>query len=80
MVRHYVLIPQDGQRIIRKFLKNDPVRNLFSYIKNRTDLVGSSKFDLSYMRDSLLSKLDSTLTEANLLNGAIMIEMESDDS
>lgn len=68
-----------GQRIVRKFRKDDLVRCLFSYVKSRTDVVGVGRFDLSFVRVSLMGKIGETVEGADLLNGAIMIEVCEDE-
>jgi hypothetical protein len=72
---HLKVILVDGQRIVRKFRKDDLVRALFSYVKSRTDVVGASRFDLSFVRVSLMGKIGESIEGADLLNGAVMIEV-----
>jgi hypothetical protein len=55
------------------------VRELFSFVKSRVDVVGVSRFDLSFVRASLMGKIGESIEGADLLNGAVMIDLVEDE-
>ncbi|CEP14380.1 hypothetical protein [Parasitella parasitica] len=61
----------DGSRIIRRFLKTDPVRSIFEFIKSDVSDVGNREFELVFNRTQLIDVLDQTIEEAGLTNAAV---------
>ncbi|OBZ85639.1 UBX domain-containing protein 2 [Choanephora cucurbitarum] len=62
----------DGSRIIRRFLKSDPVRYLFEFVK--AEVPGASnnqQFELVFNRTQLIDILDQSIQEAGLSNAAV---------
>ncbi|KAI8097877.1 thioredoxin-like protein [Gilbertella persicaria] len=61
----------DGSRIIRRFLKSDPVRYLFEFIKAEVPEAANQPFELVFNRTQLIDVLDQTIEEAGLSNAAV---------
>ncbi|KAK9703008.1 UBX domain protein Ubx2 [Basidiobolus ranarum] len=65
----------DGSRIIRRFMKTDPVRHLFEFIKASVPDLASEPIELVYLRQQLIDKIDGTLEENGLLNAAVSVSV-----
>ncbi|ORY00273.1 hypothetical protein K493DRAFT_328958 [Basidiobolus meristosporus CBS 931.73] len=65
----------DGSRVIRRFLKNDPVRHLFEFVKATVPELASEPIELVYLRQQLIDKVDGTLEENGLLNAAVSVSV-----
>jgi hypothetical protein len=62
----------DGSRIVRKVLKADKVRQLYEFLKCKVD----GKFELkSFKQEDLWTQRENTITEANLENGTVNVEL-----
>ncbi|KAI8146242.1 hypothetical protein BJV82DRAFT_409991 [Fennellomyces sp. T-0311] len=61
----------DGKRIIRRFLKTDPVRHLFEFVKAEVPETQSKPFELVFNRKQLIESLDQPIQEAGLVNAAV---------
>ncbi|KAI7857442.1 hypothetical protein BDC45DRAFT_501187 [Circinella umbellata] len=61
----------DGKRIIRRFLKTDPVRHLFEFVKSEVPETQSQPFELVFNRKQLIESLDQPIEEAGLVNAAV---------
>ncbi|KAF7721307.1 hypothetical protein EC973_004949 [Apophysomyces ossiformis] len=61
----------DGKRIIRRFMKSDPVRYLFEFIKAEVPETQSQPFELVFNRKQLIDLLDQPIQEAGLENAAV---------
>lgn len=64
-----------GGRVVRRFSTSDPVRRIFEWMKAEP-LEGKqdSPFELVSMSKNLIDSLDSTIDEAGLKNGTVMVE------
>lgn len=64
-----------GGRIIRRFDVSDPVRRIFEWLKAEPiqDKEGKD-FELKSMGKDLIEDLDSTVADAGLKNGTVMVE------
>lgn len=65
-----------GGRQIRRFLLSDPVRRIYEWLKASPleGHAGNQEFELISMGKNLLGSLDSTIEEAGLRNGTVMVE------
>ncbi|KAI7861355.1 hypothetical protein BDF14DRAFT_1870558 [Spinellus fusiger] len=61
----------DGKRIIRRFLKTDPVRHLFEFVKTQVPETQQQPFELVFNRQQLIDVLDQPIHEAGLENAAV---------
>ncbi|KAJ8662049.1 hypothetical protein O0I10_002381 [Lichtheimia ornata] len=61
----------DGKRIVRKFLKTDPVRYLFEFVKAELPESQDRPFELVFNRQQLIELLDQEIQEAGLANAAV---------
>ncbi|CAO3642123.1 unnamed protein product [Cunninghamella echinulata] len=64
----------DGSRIIRRFLKTDPVRYLFEFIKSQVPETQNKPFELVFNRQKLIEILDQEIQEAGLQNAAVNVQ------
>ncbi|KAI8620502.1 hypothetical protein BC830DRAFT_522818 [Chytriomyces sp. MP71] len=67
----------DGSKFVRKFLKTEKVKAMFSFVKENlasNDML--DKFELLNFRDALYSKLDLTLQEAGVVNASVIVELK----
>lgn len=64
-----------GGRQIRRFALSDPVRRIYEWLK-ASPVEGKENvdFELIFMGRNLIESLDSTIAEAGLKNGSIMVE------
>lgn len=64
-----------GGRIVRRFVVSDPVRRIFEWLK-ADPLEGKSgvQFELVFMGKNLMDVVNSTIEEAGLKNGSVMVE------
>ncbi|KAG0174540.1 hypothetical protein DFQ30_003958 [Apophysomyces sp. BC1015] len=61
----------DGKRIIRRFMKSDPVRYLFEFVKSEVPETQNQPFELVFNRKQLIDFLDQPIQEAGLENAAV---------
>lgn len=61
----------DGKRIVRRFLKTDPVRHLFEFVKAEIPESQDRQFELVFNRQQLIELLDQEIQEAGLANAAV---------
>ncbi|KAL9540332.1 hypothetical protein MBANPS3_009745 [Mucor bainieri] len=61
----------DGSRIIRRFLKTDPVQHIFEFVKAEVPDASNQQFELVFNRTQLIDVLDQTIEEAGLSNAAV---------
>ncbi|KAI8977203.1 hypothetical protein BDF20DRAFT_873538 [Mycotypha africana] len=61
----------DGSRIIRRFLKTDPVRYIFEFVKADVPGAQDQAFELVFNRTQLIDVLDQSIAEAGLSNAAV---------
>lgn len=66
----------NGNRIVRKFLKSDPVLNIFSFIKFTDEEAKTHKLDLFMHKDNLREKLTLSIKEAGLENSSLTVVLE----
>ncbi|CAO3647741.1 unnamed protein product [Cunninghamella blakesleeana] len=64
----------DGSRMIRRFLKTDPVRYLFEFIKSQVPETQNQPFELVFNRQKLIEVLDQEIQEAGLQNAAVNVQ------
>jgi hypothetical protein len=64
-----------GKRVIRRFNLTDPVRTIFSVLKNDVDEVKGQYFTLTSERKKLIELLDETVESAGLKNSSVMVEI-----
>lgn len=64
-----------GKRVIRRFNLSDPVRTIFSFLKNDVDEVKGQYFTLTSERKKLIDLLDETVESAGLKNSSVMVEI-----
>ncbi|CAO3589892.1 unnamed protein product [Absidia cylindrospora] len=64
----------DGSRVIRRFLKSDPVRYLFEFIKSHIPETQDQAFELVFNRQQLIEILDQEIQEAGLQNAAVNVQ------
>jgi len=64
----------DGSRKVRKFKLDDPIRTVFEYIKADVPDAQKHAFELVYLRDSLVEKLDQTLAAVGLQNASLILQ------
>ncbi|ORX58758.1 hypothetical protein DM01DRAFT_1333377 [Hesseltinella vesiculosa] len=64
----------DGSRVIRRFLKTDPVRYLFEFIRNRVPETQGKPFELVFNRQQLIDILDQEIQQAGLQNAAVIVQ------
>ncbi|CAO3591861.1 unnamed protein product [Absidia cylindrospora] len=64
----------DGSRVIRRFLKSDPVRYLFEFIKWKVPETKGQAFELVFNRQQLIDVLDQNIQEAGLQNAAVNVQ------
>ncbi|ORZ19393.1 hypothetical protein BCR42DRAFT_409693 [Absidia repens] len=64
----------DGSRVIRRFLKSDPVRYLFEFIKWKVPETKGQTFELVFNRQQLIDVLDQDIQEAGLQNAAVNVQ------
>ncbi|KAI8643123.1 hypothetical protein BD408DRAFT_385980 [Parasitella parasitica] len=62
---------RDGSRTIRRFLKTDPVRSIFEFVKSDVSDAANQQFELVFNRTQLIDVLDQTIEEAGLINAAV---------
>ena len=62
-------------RVVRRFLLSDPVRRIYEWFK-ASPLEGKEglEFELVFMQKNLIDLLDSTIEQAGLKNGSVMVE------
>ncbi|RIA92850.1 thioredoxin-like protein [Glomus cerebriforme] len=63
----------DGQTIIRRFEKLNPVRYLFEFIKATVPNLKSQEFELVCHRNNLINQVDQTIEEAGLSNSLVNV-------
>ncbi|TPX40731.1 hypothetical protein SeMB42_g04652 [Synchytrium endobioticum] len=63
----------NGDRVVRKFLKSDPVRHIFEYVKSSIP-GGDKPFEIFNVRDPLSKKLDQTVHGANCVSAALTMD------
>ncbi|CAH1758881.1 7363_t:CDS:10 [Entrophospora sp. SA101] len=63
----------EGRHVIKKFNKKDPVRYMFEYLKASVPELNDKFFELNYLRNNLIEKIDETIEEAGLINAAINV-------
>ncbi|KAL0074327.1 putative UBX domain protein [Phycomyces blakesleeanus] len=61
----------DGKRVIRRFMKTDPVRYLFEFVKAEVPQTEQQGFELVFNRKQLIDMLEQTIQEAGLENSAV---------
>ncbi|KAG2198265.1 hypothetical protein INT47_004349 [Mucor saturninus] len=61
----------DGSRMIRRFLKSDPVRYIFEFVKAEVPNADTQPFELVFNRAQLIDLLDQSILEAGLVNAAV---------
>ncbi|KAF2842822.1 hypothetical protein M501DRAFT_1012217 [Patellaria atrata CBS 101060] len=63
-----------GGRQVRRFLVNDPVRRIYEWLK-ATPLEGKDgqEFELVFINKNLIESLDSSIEEAGLKNGSVLV-------
>ncbi|CAO0799282.1 unnamed protein product [Mucor circinelloides] len=61
----------DGSRIIRRFLKTEPVQHIFEFVKAEVPDASNQQFELVFNRMQLIDVLDQTIEEAGLANAAV---------
>jgi thioredoxin-related protein len=61
----------DGSRLIRRFLKTDPVRYIFEFVKSEIPEANERPFELVFNRTQLIDLLDQTIADAGLANAAV---------
>ncbi|KAI9311591.1 hypothetical protein BX666DRAFT_1996662 [Dichotomocladium elegans] len=63
----------DGKRVIRRFMKTDPVRYLFEYVKAEVANADAEDrpFELVFNRQQLIQILDQSIQDAGLANAAV---------
>ncbi|KAI8334286.1 thioredoxin-like protein [Chlamydoabsidia padenii] len=64
----------DGSRVIRRFLKTDPVRHLFEFIKSQVPETQDQAFELVFNRQQLIDVLDQEIQQAGLQNAAVNVQ------
>ncbi|KAI8100170.1 uncharacterized protein BX664DRAFT_323063 [Halteromyces radiatus] len=64
----------DGSRLIRRFLKTDPVRYLFEFIKSQVPETQDRAFELVFNRQQLIDILDQEIQQAGLQNAAVNVQ------
>jgi len=64
-----------GGRVVRKFMLTDPVRRIYEWLK-ASPLEGKegADFELTFMGRNLIDSVESTIEEAGLKNGSVMVE------
>ncbi|CAG8620391.1 15160_t:CDS:10 [Funneliformis mosseae] len=63
----------DGQTIIRRFEKLDPVRYLFEFIKATVPNLKNQQFELVCHRNNLINHVDETVEAAGLSNSLVNV-------
>ncbi|GAA5812525.1 hypothetical protein MFLAVUS_005981 [Mucor flavus] len=61
----------NGSRMIRRFLKTDPVRYLFEFVKAEVPDAQTQPFELVFNRIQLIDLLDQSILDAGLVNAAV---------
>ncbi|CEG66739.1 hypothetical protein RMATCC62417_03265 [Rhizopus microsporus] len=61
----------NGNRIVRRFKKSDPVRYLFEFIKAEIPEAENQHFELVFNRTQLIDIVDQSIADAGLSNAAI---------
>ncbi|RKP12481.1 hypothetical protein BJ684DRAFT_20984 [Piptocephalis cylindrospora] len=61
----------DGSRVVRRFLKTDPVRYLFHFIQ--LSYPDMEDFEIIAVREALSEEMDRSLEEKQLLNAALTV-------
>ncbi|KAI8997236.1 hypothetical protein BDB01DRAFT_770364 [Pilobolus umbonatus] len=61
----------DGSRIIRRFLKTDPVRYIFEFVKADVLKGKNQPFELVFNRNQLIDVIDQSIADAGLTNVAV---------
>lgn len=65
----------DGNRMVRRFNVEDPVRTIYEVIKSQMEGYEHEKFTLgSHQREDLIDKLDMTIQDAGLKNSSLQLE------
>src|SRR6201996_7855789 len=69
-----------GGRLVRRFSLNDPIIRIYEWLKAEPlEGKGGKEFELIFMGRNLMDSLDSTILEAGLKNGSIMVEFTGGD-
>ncbi|KAI9209014.1 uncharacterized protein BJ171DRAFT_488164 [Polychytrium aggregatum] len=63
-----------GERLVRKFLKTDPVASLFAFVKSKLEGAQTKRFELYNLREPLLVKAAQSLKEANVCGASLQME------
>ncbi|KAI9027935.1 hypothetical protein DFJ74DRAFT_661157 [Hyaloraphidium curvatum] len=66
----------DGSKFVRRFLKTDPVRHIFEFVKSEVPDASDRVFELIFERKSLIDRLDSNIADAGLLNAALNVSWD----
>ncbi|BFZ55630.1 UBX domain protein Ubx2 [Savitreella phatthalungensis] len=62
-------------RIVRRFNLNDPVEQVFSFVKTQKP---GARFKIVFNRDNLIDKLEQTVAEAGLKNASLQVEFDEE--
>ncbi|KAF8980352.1 hypothetical protein BGZ46_004316 [Entomortierella lignicola] len=65
----------DGSRLMHRFSKNAPVRELFEFIKAEVEDARTQPFELVFIGKQLLDDVDKTLSEVGIETAQIMVQM-----
>lgn len=67
----------DGTRVVKRFLKSDPVRTVFARAKSINETLRYSYFGLNSAdkREDLMAVLDKTIEEVGLGNSSLLVEL-----
>ena len=69
-----------GGRIVRRFLLSDQVRRIYEWLKAAPfEGKENASFELITMGKNLIEMLDTTIAEAGLKNGTVMVEFIEDE-
>ncbi|CAJ0883895.1 13016_t:CDS:2, partial [Entrophospora sp. SA101] len=63
----------EDRHVIKKFNKKDSARYMFEYLKASVPELEDKFFELNYLRNNLIEKIDETIEEAGLINAAINV-------
>ncbi|KAJ3298908.1 hypothetical protein HK104_010211 [Borealophlyctis nickersoniae] len=69
----------DGSRKVYKFLKTDPVRHLFEYVKAEVPEAQKQQFDLICVRDPLLARIGDTIGDAGLAGASVSVAFSEEE-
>ncbi|KAF2178558.1 hypothetical protein K469DRAFT_642456 [Zopfia rhizophila CBS 207.26] len=65
----------DGKRVVRRFNVTDPVRRLYEWLKaSPWEGKEGAEFEIVFVQKNLIDFLDSTIQDAGLQNGSVMVE------